>query len=611
MRLFRAVWSGVDGLRKVLHLLILLFIFSIFIGALTSGTMPALPSEAALFIKPVGQLVEQYEGDPFDRALAELLDDADPQTLVQDVVDALAYAKDDDRVKAVHLELTSMGGSGFSKLQRIARAIDDFKTSGKPVIASSDSYGQGAYYLASRADEIYMHPGGVMFLRGFGIYRTYYKSALDKLRVDWNVFRVGTHKSAVEPFTRDDMSDEDRASMQRLLDQLWDIYEANVREARGLDPDTIPALLDNFVESTRDAEGDLARVALDAGFIDELLTRVELRQRIADKVGSDPDEEDTYRSMSMGDYLDHMRLVGGSKVQEQNVGIVVASGEIMNGAQPPGAIGADSLARQLRRALRDDSVKAVVLRVDSPGGSTFASDVILHEILALRDTGKPVVASMSSLAASGGYVISMAADRIYANTSTITGSIGIYGMFPTFQRSLEALGLNTDGVATSIWAGELRADREMSEDMKTVFQLSVESGYDHFVSQVSKFRGIEKSEVDRIGQGQVWTGADAIDNGLIDEIGTLEDAVHAAAELAGIGDSDYGEKLIEEELSPTEQMLIEFLGGAKSLGIDVSWAVDRPSSVERLAGIVEQTLKPLTRFDDPKGIYAHCLCDIW
>jgi protease-4 len=249
-----------------------------------------------------------------------------------------------------------------------------------------------------------------------------------------------------------------------------------------------------------------------------------------------------------------------------------------------------------------------VLRVDSPGGSAFASEVIRNEIEALKEDGKPVVASMSSVAASGGYWISMAADKIYANSATITGSIGIFGMFPTFQRSLAALGVTTDGVGTTPWSGELRADRPMSDDAKALFQTIIEKGYDDFISKVSLHRNLEKMEVDRIGQGQVWTGLDALDFGLIDKIGNLDDAIAAAADLAGMDDGSYGQIIIEKELSPGEQLAVDFLGTAKSFGIDPKAFIGKQSaSMQRLSDIIN-ALSPLMRFNDPKGVYSHCFC---
>ena len=607
VRLLSGIWSGVDGFRKVLHLLLLLFVFAIFVGAI-SGTTPLLPDRAALFIKPAGVIVEELEGDPFDRAVAELLDEAQPQTVLQDIVDALEYASEDDRIGAVHIELSALGAAGLPKLQRIARAIEEFQESGKPVIASADFMSQQAYYIAAHADEVYLNPEGGILLQGYGRFRTYFSDAIEKLKLDWNIFKVGTYKSAVEPFERMDMSDADREATVNLIDQLWGTYLEEVAAARAMSPSEMENYADDFINMVAAADGDLARAAKDNNLVDELLTRTELRELLIGYVGTDEDSDVDYSSIGMSEYLAHEDILNGEKVAEENIGIIIASGAIQSGTQPPGAIGADSTARLLRRARDDESVKAVVLRVDSPGGSAFASDVIANEIAALQDAGKPVVASMSSVAASGGYWISVGADRVFANSTTITGSIGIFGMFPTYQRTAAHFGLATDGVGSTPLSGQLRPDRAMTDDTKRLFQLVIEEGYDDFIGRVATYRGMEKGEVDAVGQGRVWTGADALRHGLVDELGGMEEAIAFAAELVELPEDDYGQKWIRIELSPTEQMIVDILGTAKSFGLQLDFLQSRPSSLQRIAGKIEEALAPLTEFDDPKGVYAHCLC---
>ncbi len=607
VRVLSGIWSGVDGFRKILHLLLLLFVFAIFVGAM-SGTVPKLPDRAALFIKPVGAIVEELEGDPFDRAIAEMLDEAQPQTVLQDIVDALDYASEDDRIDAVHIELSALGPAGLPKLQRISRAIEDFRQSGKPVIASADFMTQQAYFIAAHADEVYLNPEGGILLQGYGRFRTYFADAIEKLKLDWNIFKVGTYKSAVEPFERMDMSDADREATLNLIDQLWGTYLEEVAMAREMDAAELARYADEFVDAIASADGDLALAAKDAGLVDELLTRTELRDLLIGYVGSDEESESNYSSIGMGEYLAHIDLLDGEKVAKQNVGIIIASGTIQSGTQPPGTIGAESTVELLRRARDDESVKAVVLRVDSPGGSAFASDVIASEIAALQDAGKPVVASMSSVAASGGYWISVGADRVYASPTTITGSIGIFGMFPTYQRAAEYLGLANDGVGSTPLTGQLRPDRAMTDDTKRLFQLVIEEGYDDFIGRVATYRGMERAEVDAVGQGRVWTGADALERGLVDELGGMEDAIAFAAELVDLAEDDYGQKWIRTQLSPTEQMIVDLLGTARSFGLQLDFLQSRPTALQRIAGKLEQALAPLAGFDDPKGVYAHCLC---
>lgn len=608
-RTVSAIWGALDSIRKALHLILMLVIFIGLFG-LMSGGSESLPGKAALVIRPVGTLVEQLDGDPYDRALAELLGDAPPQTLVQDVIEALEHASEDDRIKVVHLDVSGLGGAALSKLQRVAGAIEEFRESGKPVIASADFYTQAGYYLAAHADEVYMHPKGVVFMQGYGSYRTYYKDLLDTLRIDWNVFRVGTHKSFVEPYTRMDMSPEDRESRSRLVSQMWSIYQTEVDNARGLDAGMTDDFAQNFVAKVEDAGGDMAQAAVDSGLVDSLVGRAELRAKLKEYAGEASWDSSTYSSVGMGSYLDEQRLLSGDGKQAENVAVIVAVGSILDGSQAPGTIGGDSTAKLLRKALDDDSVKAVVLRVDSGGGSVFASEVIAHEINALREAGKPVVASMSSVAASGGYWISVVADKVVANPSTITGSIGVFAMFPTYNRTLDVLGMATDGVGTTPWAGQLRSDREMSEKAKQVFQLSVNNTYDDFISNVAELRGMEKEAVDRVAQGQVWIAEDALAHGLIDELGDYDYAVAAAAELAGLAEDSYGTFEIATKLSATEQAVLDLLAVAKTAGLDPTAFVSAPSQLERFATRVDEALSEIAQFNDPNGTYSHCFCEL-
>ncbi|HNP63999.1 MAG TPA: S49 family peptidase, partial [Woeseiaceae bacterium] len=350
VRIVSSIWRGLDGARKVLHLLLLLVLFLVFFGAF-SGRPALIPQRAALVIQPVGTLVDQLDGDAYDRALAELLGEAVAQTLVQDVVDAFEFAKNDDRITAVHLDLSGLGGGGLSKLRTIARAIEDFRASGKPVIATADIYSQAAYHLAAHSDNVYMHPEGLVFVRGYGGYRTYYKDAIDKLRLDWNVFRVGTHKSFVEPYTRMDMSPEDRESRTRLIDQFWAMYLHDVETARGLTSGTVDEFVQNMVAHASAAGGDIAIAAREAGLVDELLGRAEIREILKGYAGEDKHDSTLYASVKSGDYIRQMRLLHDDEVKDENVAIIVAAGEILDGSQPSGTIGGDSTALLLRRAL--------------------------------------------------------------------------------------------------------------------------------------------------------------------------------------------------------------------------------------------------------------------
>ena len=603
--LFAWVWRALDSVRKVLHLLLMLFFLAVLLSAIP-GAVPTVPRDAALTIQPYGFLVEELSGDPFDRAQAELFGQVVTETRVQDVVDALEFARTDDRIKIVHLELSGLAGGGLSKLQRIADAMTEFRASGKPIIASADFMAQQGYYLAAHADEIYMHPDGILFVAGYGSYRNYFKDALDKLRIDWNVFRVGTHKSFAEPYLRMDMSEEDRESRTYLVEGLWKMYQDAVHDARGLEPGTIHRFANELVGNLEATGGNYMQAVLDFNLVDGLLTPSEFRELMIERVGEDGDG--FWPAVDMYTYVDEQTMLNGSRVGKQNVAVVVASGEFQIGDHPPGVVGSESTSDLLRRALRDESVKAVVLRIDSPGGAMFASEVIADEIRALQEAGKPVVASMGSVSASAGYFIAAGTDRILASPTSITGSIGIFAMIPTYQRSLEALGIATDGVGSTIWAGQLRPDRELSDSARQLVQVVIEDGYETFVTHVADYRGMDKDAVDRIGQGQVWLGVEALEYGLVDEFGNIEDAIEVAADLAEM--DDYGVKPIRQQLSPAQQFITDLMSSASLFGVGPGDLASESSALERLAQRLETAIPDIERFNDPKGVYSHCFCDI-
>ncbi|MGI9245633.1 MAG: signal peptide peptidase SppA, partial [Steroidobacteraceae bacterium] len=501
-RLLHWLWVGLDGLRKVLHLVLLLLIFGL-IGALFSSPIPLVPDKAALVIAPQGPLVEQFSGDPLERAVAETVSQAAPETRLRDVIDAIEAARKDPRISSIYLDLGGLDGGGTAKLQEVARALDDFRKSGKPVIAFGEYFDQAQYYLAAHADEIYLDPQGIAYIDGFANYGVFVKEALDKLDVDWNVFRVGQYKSAVEMFTRNDMSPAEREESLAWLNSVWGTWKADVARARNIEPAALQEYADNAPAALRAAGGDLAKVALDAGLVTDLRGRYEVEERLAEITGEDEDEH-SYQGI---DYLAYLASVNSSRAlsskASDKVAVIIAAGEILPGEQTPGTIGSDTLAEELREARFDDDVKAVVLRIDSPGGSTFASEVIRREVDALRADGKPVVASMSTLAASGGYYIAMDADRIVASPATLTGSIGIFAMFPTFQRTLERVGVHVDGVGTTALSGEFSPVRPMSQATRDVLQQSIEHEYRRFITQVAQSRKQPVETIDAIAQGRV------------------------------------------------------------------------------------------------------------
>ena len=609
-RVLHWIWGGLDGLRKVLHLLLLLVIFAA-LWALFSRPIPLVADKAALVIAPAGPLVEQLSGDPLERAVAESLRRRPSETLLRDVIEAIDVAAEDKRISALYLDLGGLGGAGLAKLREVAAAIDAFRESGKPVIAFGDFYDESQYYLAARADESYLDPHGLVYVDGFANYGLFLKDALDKLEVDWNIFRVGEYKSAVETYNRNDMSPAEREESLAWLNGLWNVYKADVAEARGLQSTALQSYADDAPAALRRAGGDLAQMALNAGLVTGLKGRFEVEDRLAEITGTDGDTE-SYVGVSLQAYLsNHRSQYALSSRPDDKVRIIVAAGEIVPGEQPPGMIGSDTLAWQLREARLDEAVKAVVLRIDSPGGSTFASEVIRREVAALREDGKPVVASMSSLAASGGYYIAMDADRIVASPATLTGSIGVFAMFPTFERSLEKLGVHVDGVGTTALSGDFTPERSLGEAGREILQQSVEYEYRQFIGRVAKARGRTPEQIDAVAQGRVWSGEDALRVGLVDRLGGLEDATLLAAELADLGD-DYDVEYADAPLGLTEALGLRLQTQAAKLARVIVPALPE-LGVPLLPAAVRPVLRGLDRFErltDPRSVYAYCLACI-
>lgn len=604
---FTFVWRALDGLRKVLHLIVLLAMF-LLIGAALSPNIPIVPHKTALVIAPQGALVEQLAGDPFDRAIAELYGRQRAETLVRDLTDAIEAAKTDKRVEVLVLDLGHMAGGGVAKLEEVAAAIRDFRSSGKKVLAFGEGYDQAQYYLAAQADEVYLDPQGLVLIDGFGYYRTFLKGVIDKLSIDVNVFRAGKFKSYTDQFSRSDMSETEEEESLAWLNALWAQYQAGIVKARKLDAGAIADYANNFAAAAKEQRGDLAAVALDKKLVTELKSRREFEDQVKAMVGED-EKEHTFRSIPHWDYLAAVRPTRALHRDGDRIGVVVASGEILDGEQPPGTIGSDSLARLLRDALHDDSIKAVVLRIDSPGGSMFASEVIRREIDALRNAKKPVIASMSSVAASGGYYIAMDADQIWASPATLTGSIGVFAVFPTVERTLGKFGITIDGVGTTPLADSLRLDRTLQDQAKEILQSSVEHAYSVFVDNVATARKKSFEDIDAVAQGRVWAGVDARQQGLVDHLGSYKDALNAAAKLAKLGD-DYKVEYIEPPLGWREAFALQSQALAARLGRAVAPERQMLDGARRWFAPLEEELARLSRFSDPKQVYYYCPCAV-
>ncbi len=602
------ILRGLDGLRKVLHLLLLLVLLGLVVGVLRVGT-PRVPDTAALLVKPEGELVEQLSGDPLQRAISQVQGQGHGETLLWDLIDGIHGAESDSRIKVLVLELDDFDGAdGLAPLEELARAIREFRASGKKVIAFGSSFGRDQYYLAAQADEIYLDPLGSVLIDGYGRFPLYLKTVLDKLDVDINVFRVGAFKSAVEQYTRDSMSSEDRAQSLEYLGGLWSTYQRDVIAARHLAPGAIDQYVTTLAQTTAAANGSMAEAALKAGLVTGLKSKQQVEQRLVDLVGED-DSTGSFRSVSSDDYARIVHAQGApGRGDRTRIGVIVASGEILDGDQPPGTIGGDSLARLIRQARLDDRIKAVVLRIDSPGGSVTASDEIYQEIRQLEAAGKPVVVSMSSLAASGGYYISAPADEIWASPATITGSIGIFAVIPTINRTLAKIGVNVDGVGTTPLSGQLQVERPLNDEARALLQDTVDFGYSQFVAHVAQGRHKTLDEVNAIGQGHVWSGIDAQRNGLVDHLGYLDDAVKAAARLAKL--TRYRVVFVQPQLTWAQELALEI----NSMGARVLYEADpgarSAAAVAHPFDPLRQEIERLSRFTLPNRLYAYCFCTV-
>jgi protease-4 len=605
---FGTIWRGIDSARRILLNLLFLAILMAILAVWWMQEPLEVPSRAALVINPKGDIVEQLSGESAQRAIRQAMGVAETETLLRDLIEAIELAETDDRIQTLFLNLNGMGSAGLTKLQDLGTSIESFKESGKKVVAVADGYQQWPYYLAATADEVYMDPMGYLILEGFGRFRTYYKEGLDRLEVDYNVFRVGEYKSAVEPFLRNDMSEEAREANLEWLGDLWNAYLDDVSEARGMTSEELSGIVNGYDKFIHQAEGNIAQAAFDAGLVDGLMERNGIRQRMIELVGED-EETHSFHQIDFRSYLDLMESERREDEGENVVAVVVAKGSILDGSQPPGNIGGDSTAALIKKARQDDKVKAIVLRVDSGGGSAFASEVIRREFVLAREADKPVVVSMGTVAASGGYWISTASDEIWAHPSTITGSIGIFGMFPTFQRTMSTyLGINVDGVGTTPVAGALRVDRKMEPRFAELFQLAIEQGYRDFLERVAEAREMTVEEVDEIARGRVWSGQDAFDQGLIDQLGGLDAAIVSAAEHAKLGD-DYSIRYVEKKPKWYRQYLMEMIVAV------ANWAGPIDSQSGGILESIAQNLLPeefniLQQFNDPRGIYAACLCEV-
>ncbi|MBB1478129.1 signal peptide peptidase SppA [Pseudoalteromonas sp. SG41-2] len=616
-KLFKGLWAGINFSRRlVLNFLFVLLVILFIVSIASDDNEINVANTSVLRLNLNGPIVEEkVYVDPIEAAINDATqgNDEPAEILLDDIIEVIDQATEDKRISVILLDLQKMPNAHLNKLKQITQALERFKASGKKVIASGYYYSQAQYYIAAHADEISMHPYGGVEIQGFGMYPLYFKDALEKLGITQHIFRVGTFKSAVEPFIRNDMSDAAKEANNVWLGALWQEYKQDVAVVRPFDEANFDETMDVFLAKMQAVNGDSGKYALEHQWVDSLKTNQQMRQQLIALVGTEETGK-TFNQVSFKEYLSLVKPpIEFDNPMTEKVAVVVARGTISDGERKAGEIGGDSTAALLRKARLDDKVKAVVLRIDSGGGSMFASEVIRAEVLALKAAGKPVVASMSSVAASGGYWIASAANEIWAAPSTITGSIGVFGNFMTFENTMAKLGVYSDGVATTEMAG-LSIARPLNEKMAQVIQLSVEDAYQRFLEVVGEARNMTPEQVDSIAQGRVWIASQAQELGLVDKLGNKQDAIKAAAELAKL--DFYEVKTIKQSLSAEEKLMQDIFGNAsiRSLIGSQSTLQNALSNQASINGLVKQLtteVEGLKDYNDPQGIYARCLvCNI-
>jgi protease IV len=618
------VWSFLTGIWQFIRftnhmvffiaLIVALFFFVMVITlGLSSGSARGpVQEKTALVLALKGNLVEQYTSAPIQRAFAQATGDSSREFQLRDLLAAIDAAKKDPKIDRIVLLTDGFNTAGFAALHELGAALKDFRSGGKQIIAYGAGMEQKQYYLAAQANEVYLDPDGSVLLEGIGRYRLFYREALqDKLGVDVHLFRVGEFKSAAEPYILDAASPASREADLFWMNDVWNRYVAEIAAARKLPVDAITTLVSTMPARVAAVQGDLAKLALDEKLVDGLKTPDEIETMLSQR-GARNDEDDSFRQIDFDGYLAQQVTPATLMAGGPQVGVVVAEGEISDGKQAPGSVGGESTSELIRQARLDDDVKALVLRVNSPGGGVFPSEQIRREIALTKAAGKPVVVSMGNVAASGGYWISMNADRIYADSSTITGSIGIFGLWMSAPRALEKIGVRSDGVATTPLAGAFDPTRPLDPEAGNLIQSVINHGYAQFIGKVATARKSTPEKIDMIARGRVWSGAQAKERGLVDEIGGLREAQVYAAQLAKLGaPTEYKVRYVEPPLSPFDQF---FLGMSKNA---------RTASLVRAFGpaggvvgqdTIDRVQKELSWLNakgsnGPVRAVAHCLCD--
>ncbi|WP_146907376.1 signal peptide peptidase SppA [Arenimonas daejeonensis] len=609
-RVLVGIWNTVNFTRRLVFNLIFLFVlFFVLVAIVASPGVQPLQDKSALVLPMKGNLVEQFSSAPVERIINQATGESAPEIQLRDLLRAIKAAKDDKRIDRIVLLTDGFNAAGFAALRDLAAALRDFRASGKQVVAYGTDMEQKQYYLAAQADEVYMDPQGGVLLEGFGRYRMYYREGLqDKLGVDVHLFKVGEYKSAAEPYVLDGASPEAREADLYWMNDVWQRFLADIGQARKLEPSALTAMIEELPARVAAAGGDLGQLALDEKLVDGLKTSHEVEQMLVER-GALDEENKTFRQIELRAYLQQLARQNLGMDRRPQVAVVVAQGEISHGEQPPGTVGGESTSALLQQAREDENVKAVLLRVDSPGGGVFPSEQIRREVELIKAAGKPVVVSMANVAASGGYWISMNADRIYADESTITGSIGIFGLWMTAPRVLDKIGVSTDGVGTTSLAGAFDPTRPLDPNVGALIQSVIDKGYADFTGKVAAARGTTPEQIDVHARGRVWSGAQAKERGLVDELGGFEAALAETVKLAKLEPDSYGVTYIEKPLTSFEQAIVNMGGNARTRGLLRVLAPTPLLLDRRTLATVERELAWLDgKGRSPFRAVAHCLC---
>lgn len=601
---FKWTWRVLNFVREMVLNLFFIFLVLVSVGIwmqIGNGSNSEQTARGALLLDISGVIVDKPSTNHRLGALGRQLFGASSDRLQEnslfDIVNAIRQAKDDRNITGIVLDLKNFTGADQPSMRYIGKALREFRDSGKPVFAVGENYSQGQYYLASFANKIWLSPQGQVDLHGFATNGLYYKTLLDKLKVSTHVFRVGTYKSAVEPFIRDDMSPAAREADSRWIGELWQNYLHTVSANRQISPQQLFPGAQAIIDGLTSVDGDTAKYALDHKLVDALASSADVEKALTKQFGWSK-TENNYRAVSYYDYsLKKPADNGGT------IAVIFANGAIMDGEETPGNVGGDTTASQIRDARLDPKVKAIVLRVNSPGGSVNASEVIRAELAAAKAAGKPVVVSMGGMAASGGYWISTPANYIVASPSTLTGSIGIFGVINTVENSLSSIGVHSDGVSTSPLA-EISMTKALSPEVQQMMQLSIEYGYKRFITLVAEARKRTPEQIDKIAQGHVWTGEDAKANGLVDSLGDFDDAVAKAAELAKL--KQWHLDYYQDEPTVLDMVMDSMTGSVRAMLPEAIQAM-LPAPLVSAANTVKAEGDKLAAFNDPQNRYAFCL----